>query len=159
MVEYTPAQTPSVSPSGQPTSVLGAHRKLLIAAVVLLAAFGYFAFTAFSSATAYYMTVDEVVALGDDRPAGALQVKGSLAPKSFVREQGSLLARFDLEENGARVRAIYDGVLPDLFFNEHSEIVLGGQFGSSGTFEANRVLVKCPSKYQADDEVPERYIQ
>ena len=158
-MEYTPAQTPSAGPSGQLTSVLGAHRKLLIAAVVLLAAFGYFAFTAFSGATAYYITVDEVVALGDELPAGAFQVKGSLAPKSFVREEGSLLATFELQENGARVQATYDGVLPDLFFNEHSEIVLGGRFGPSGTFEADRVLVKCPSKYQANDEVPERYIQ
>jgi cytochrome c-type biogenesis protein CcmE len=157
-MEYTPANQPEPAPRSQFASALGSHRKLLIAAVVLLVAFGYFGFTAFSSATAYYMTVDEVVALGDKLPSQSFQVKGRLTPASFAREEGTLLAQFTIEENGARLQAAYDGVVPSLFFNEHSEIVLNGQFDLSGLFVANRILVKCPSKYQSIDEVPERYI-
>ena len=119
-MEYTPANQSEPAPRGQFVSALGSHRKLLIAAVVLLVAFGYFGFTAFSSATAYYMTVDEVVALGDKLPSQSFQVKGRLAPASFAREEGTLLAQFTIEENGARLQAAYDGVVPSLFFNEHS---------------------------------------
>ena len=36
--------------------------------------------------------------------------------------------------------------------------MLNGQFDPSGLFVADRILVKCPSKYQSFDEVPERYI-
>ena len=77
------------------------------------------------------------------------QVKGRLVPSSFQREEGTTVAHFTLEENGAQIQASYDGVLPDLFFNEHSEIVLQGELNSSGLFTTERVLVKCPSKYQA----------
>ena len=40
-------------------------------------------------------------------------------------------------------------MLPDLFFNPHSEIVLGGTYGDDGVFIADRVLIKCPSKYES----------
>ena len=40
------------------------------------------------------------------------------------------------------------GVVPDLFFNPHSEIILEGRYGSDEMFQADSILVKCPSKYQ-----------
>jgi cytochrome c-type biogenesis protein CcmE len=130
---------------------------MLIAAIVVLAAFGYFAFTAFESATTYYLTVDEVVEQQTQLLGETFQMKGQLVPASFSRQKGTLLANFRIGENGAEVDAAYEGVLPDLFFSEHSEIVLHGQFEQSGVFTVDRILVKCPSKYQTYDEVPERY--
>jgi len=117
--------------------------------VVLAAVFGYFAFTAFANATLYYLTVDEAVAQRSELVGETFQVKGRLMPDSFVRQEGSTLARFVLQENGAQLQASYDGVLPDLFFNEHSEVVLLGQLEPSGNFLTDQVLVKCPSKYQS----------
>ena len=40
--------------------------------------------------------------------------------------------------------ATYDGVLPDLFFNPHSEIILEGSYNGEGVFQASEILVKCP---------------
>ena len=54
-----------------------------------------------------------------------------------------------LTEGGEEVAATYDGVVPDLFFNPHSELVLAGEYGPSGVLAADAVLVKCPSKYQS----------
>ena len=135
---------------------MGRHRKLLIAAVLLTAVFGYFAFTAFANATLYYLTVDEAVAQRSELEGETFQVKGRLVPQSLVRQEGSTLARFELQENGAQLQASYDGVLPDLFFNEHSEVVLLGQFEPSGHFLTDQVLVKCPSKYQSADQSTEQ---
>lgn len=138
-------------------SLLSRHRRLIIAAVVLLAGFGYFGFVAFQNATAYYLTVDELVARGPSSTPQAIQVKGKLVPDTFVREgNGSTVAHFTLAEGGEELAATYDGVLPDLFFNNHSEIVLLGQYGQSGLFTVDRVLVKCPSKYRSEeyDEPP-----
>ena len=45
------------------------------------------------------------------------------------------------------LEASYEGVLPDLCFNPHSEIILEGSYNSAGVFHANEILVKCPSKY------------
>ena len=145
-MRYTPVELPR-SPAS--TSVLTRGRKLAIIVAIMLAAFGYFSYTAFESAQSFYLTVDELIELGPS-PTQSVQVKGKLLEDSFVREGGtSTLARFLLQENGAQVNATYDGVLPDLFFNPHSEIVLGGTYEDGGLFVADRVYVKCPSKYQS----------
>ncbi len=148
-MQYTPShrnETPETSAS---PSVLTRQWKLLILAAVLIAAFAYFGFTAFQAAASFYVTVDELVA--DAPPPGqSIQVKGTLVEGSFARDSASnTLATFRLEENGAQIPASYNGVLPDLFFNPHSEIVLGGTYQHGGVFTADRVYVKCPSKYQS----------
>ena len=145
-MRYTPVELPR-SPAS--TSVLTRGRKLAIIVAIMLAAFGYFSYTAFESAQSFYLTVDELIELGPP-PTQSVQVKGKLVEDSFVREGGtSTLAHFLLQENGAQVNATYVGVLPDLFFNPHSEIVLGGTYEDGGLFVADRVYVKCPSKYQS----------
>ena len=48
--------------------------------------------------------------------------------------------------------AIHDGILPDLFFNEHSEIILEGSFSQDNVFHSENIIVKCPSKYVAMEE-------
>ena len=145
-MRYTPVELPR-SPAS--TSVLTRGRKLAIIVAIMLAAFGYFSYTAFESAQSFYLTVDELIELGPS-PTQSVQVKGKLLEDSFVREGGtSTLAHFLLQENGAQVNATYDGVLPDLFFNPHSEIVLGGTYEDGVLFVADRVYVKCPSKYQS----------
>ncbi len=146
-MRYTPAEPPR---SPRSASVLTSGRKLAIVAAIMLAAFGYFSYTAFESAQSFYLTVDELVELGPSGADQSVQVKGKLVEDSFAREGGtSTLAHFLLHENGAQVDATYDGVLPDLFFNPHSEIVLGGTYEDGGLFVADRVYVKCPSKYQS----------
>ena len=41
--------------------------------------------------------------------------------------------------------ATCNGVLPNLFFNPHSEIILQGHYGPDRVFQADTILVKCPS--------------
>ena len=48
-------------------------------------------------------------------------------------------------------------LLPDLFFNPHSEIILQGSYGPGQVFEADTILVKCPSKYRSlEDELQQQ---
>ena len=148
-MQYTPSPQPEPKAATGLTKVLTGRRKLIILGTVLLAAFLYFGFTAFQTATSFYVTVDELVDSGASS-SQSIQVKGQLVTESFARESTeNTIASFVLEENGAQLAATYDGVLPDLFFNPHSEIVLGGTYDPAGMFVADRVYVKCPSKYQS----------
>jgi cytochrome c-type biogenesis protein CcmE len=54
--------------------------------------------------------------------------------------------------SGTQLDAEYVGVLPDLFFNPHSEIILEGSYGLEQVFHADSILVKCPSKYKSLQE-------
>ena len=89
-----------------------------------------------------------------------LRVAGALDPDSFRREDGSAESRFAVGDKevdvpglipGSRVlEASYVGVLPDLFFNPHSEIILEGSYNAeNAVFTTDNILVKCPSKYQS----------
>ena len=85
---------------------------------------------------------------------------GALAADTFRRDDGSTLSHFALGDKlpdvpgvspgSPRLQASYVGVLPDLFFNPHSEIILEGHYDAQGqVFATDNILVKCPSKYQS----------
>jgi cytochrome c-type biogenesis protein CcmE len=133
--------------------ILSSNRgKLLVALVVLIGAFGYLAYMAFQSATVYYYTVGELRELGPTPDGRMVRVNGKLVEDSFERIDTSTLAHFSLTDGSDTLSAAHDGILPDLFFNEHSEIILEGSFGQDGVFQSHNVIVKCPSKYVAAEE-------
>ena len=131
-------------------SALSSHRvKMVIGLAILVSALGYFALMAFQSATVYFYTVDEIVALAPTEEGRMVRVSGKLVPDSFVRQDDSIQTTFALTGGDVTLLATHQGVLPDLFFNEHSEIILEGTYHGDGTFESHNVIVKCPSKYIA----------
>lgn len=126
--------------------------KLLIALVVLVGALGYFGFIAFEGATVYYYTVGEMNEVGPTPAGKAIRVSGKLVPETFYRAEGSTTAEFALTDGNMNMSATHQGVLPSLFFNDHSEIILEGTYGPDGTFASENVIVKCPSKYSAVED-------
>ena len=128
-------------------SIAANRGKLLVALVVLVGALGYFAFMAFDGATVYYYSVGEIREQGPTPEGKMVRVSGKLQPESFARADGSVLSEFDLTDGAVSLTAMHQGVLPDLFFNEHSEIILEGSYGIDGVFQSENVIVKCPSKY------------
>ena len=139
----------SVPTSG---SVVANKGKLFISLLVLVGALGYFAFVAFESATVYYYTVGEMNDVGATPEGKMVRVSGKLIPDTFNRSDRSTVAKFALTDGTESLVATHTGVLPDLFFNDHSEIILEGTFGPDGVFASENVIVKCPSKYIAVEE-------
>ena len=137
----------SEAPDGK---ALTAHRvKVGIGLAVLIVAMGYFAFQAFQSATVYYLTVGELSQIGPTEDGRTVRVNGKLVQGSFVREAASTLASFSITDGSVTMAAVHDGIVPDLFFNEHSESILEGSYAVNGVFQSQNVIVKCPSKYVA----------
>ena len=132
--------------SGQ---LFGNRGRLVMVAAVLALALGFLVFTAFPGSVRYYLTVEELVAQQQEMDGKRIRVVGSLVPDSFLRTSGTTHAEFVLTDGDQNLTATYLGVLPDLFFNPHSEIVLEGTFGDGGVFNGDMVIVKCPSKYEA----------
>ena len=146
------SQTLAPLPETQPPDegILSSHRvKMLIAFAVLVGALGYFVFKAFSGAAVYYYTVGEINDIGPSPEGKTVRVSGKLEPESFHRAAGSTLSEFRLTDGSETLAAAHEGVLPDLFFNEHSEIILEGSYDPNGVFKSENIIVKCPSKYVA----------
>ncbi len=82
--------------------------------------------------------------------ATKVQVAGGLVPDSprYLDETSQL--RFVLvDEQGENLTVLYGGVVPGNF-EEATEIVVVGRF-EDGVFAAEKLLTKCPSKYQGLD--------
>ena len=132
--------------------------KSFLVALALLCSLGYFAVVAFQGATVYYFTVSEMKSQPASEDGKLVRVSGKLVPDSFSRDDGATLAHFSLTDGENVMDARHDGILPDLFFNEHSEIVLEGQHIPGHAFDSQNVIVKCPSKYvAATDEDQQSY--
>ena len=153
MAERTFQEDAYALPEPMGESTVRTHRMwLLMAGVVFVMVLGYLGFVAFQSASAYYLTVGELTAKGADAYDKNLRVNGTLVPSSFERDSSGTLIHFSLTDGDETISAVHDGVVPDLFFNEHSEILLEGTYGPEGLFDAEAIIVKCPSKYQALEE-------
>lgn len=140
----------------------GGHRtRLLLLGVVVALAVGYMIYAAFPGNTLYFLTVSEFMGGAEYQDGRVLRVSGKLVPESFHRQGSGTQSRFQLvdSDNAAvpvdfnqKLTASYVGVMPDLFFNPHSEIILEGRYGPEQVFETDSILVKCPSKYQSLEE-------
>ena len=139
-------------PYNSESKIIANRGKFLFAATILFAALGYFAYMAFQGATVYYYTVTEISGQPATIEGRMVRVSGKLNPGSFYRVEGATLAHFSLTDDITEIEAVHDGVLPDLFFNEHSEIILEGTHSPGKEFDSQNVIVKCPSKYVAVED-------
>ena len=136
--------------------------RLVILVLVVALALGYMVYAAFPGNALYFMSVNEFMDKQEAQDGRIVRVSGKLVDGSFLREANSISTSFRLIDEGSglageNLLASYEGVLPDLFFNPHSEIILQGTYGPSEVFEADTILVKCPSKYRSlEDEIEQQ---
>ncbi|MGE0450235.1 MAG: cytochrome c maturation protein CcmE [Vicinamibacterales bacterium] len=136
-----------------------AHRyiKLGITAVVLVLAFSGMLWSTLREGTEYYKHVDEVMTHQDEWQGKHLQLHGFVVTNSILVKPDTLEYRFKVHSNGQVVDATYRGVVPDTFKDrpgEEAEVVLKGQLTEGGFHvDANGIMAKCPSKYEAAKKV------
>ena len=131
--------------------------RFLILGVTVALALGYMIYAAFPGNALYFLTVGEFMDNADAKDGRVIRVSGKLVEGSFQRERNSLSARFQLQDsNGGpesgNLVTTYEGVVPDLFFNPHSELVIQGSYRQDQVFQAETILVKCPSKYRSIED-------
>lgn len=121
--------------------------KLIVASAVLLLAVGYLVLTGMQSTSVYYLTVGELrsQAPSISRP---VRVAGNVAPGSVQKTNGGLGLRFVVEDGSGSFPVVYSGgPVPDIF-GEQVEVVVEGKLQPDGTFNADTLLAKCPSKFE-----------
>ncbi|MCB8816285.1 cytochrome c maturation protein CcmE [Desulfosporosinus shakirovi] len=123
--------------------------KLILALSVLLGAFGYLMVSSFNTSKTYYMTINEVTASADKGTLGKnLKVSGKLVGESVKWEPSKVELRFDMiSEDQKKNYVLYKGVKPDNF-NDGIDVIVDGKYTVEQVFLADKVLTKCPSKYE-----------
>lgn len=119
-------------------------KKFLIGGLIVVLAMGYLGFVGFQRSATYYYSVSEFLGQGSVAYSGNVKVNGQVSPGSV--EQAGRTLRFTLTEGGQSLPVVYQGAVPDTF-KTGVDVVIEGQMGSAGVFQANTILTKCPSKY------------
>lgn len=90
------------------------------------------------------------VSLEDAKRTGAVvQVKGQRVPGTEKFNMDDQVFNFEMtDEKGEKFKVVYDGVKPSNF-EQATEVVAIGRY-DNGIFHAEQLLVKCPSKYEAE---------
>ncbi len=82
---------------------------------------------------------------------GMVQVNGQIADKNYVLKPSEQYLEFNLrDQKGEVMPVVYHGVIPGNF-DQATMVVAIGRY-DAGRFRAENLLVKCPSKYQAEAE-------
>jgi cytochrome c-type biogenesis protein CcmE len=122
-------------------------KKLCTAGILLAAGLGYLAYAGSQQGWVYYVSVDQF-AKDTAQQKHRVRLMGRVGNENLVIEGAQLRARFQVESNGAVLPVSYRGTIPDLF-KAGADVVVEGKLNPAGTFEADVLLTKCASKYDA----------
>jgi cytochrome c-type biogenesis protein CcmE len=118
----------------------------VIVAMVLLVAATAIGVSSFKKSVTPYISFEEA-----RRSHGLVQVNGILADKEYVLKKDEQFLSFRLKDSRGQVLPVeYRGVVPGNF-DQATSIVAIGRYQNQ-QFVAEQLLVKCPSKYQAEAE-------
>jgi cytochrome c-type biogenesis protein CcmE len=116
------------------------------AVVIVLGVIAYLAVSGASATKSYYVTIQELNAMGNKAYTRNLRVAGNVLPGS-IHHSGTN-ADFVLVENANHLRVSYQGEEPPPdTFKDDSQALAIGTYGRDGVFHATQLQAKCASKY------------
>ena len=123
------------------------RRHLLSLGIIIVIVFFAFSAVVFSRSLTPYVSFAEAIEKKE-----TVQVKGYLAGPIAALDGGYGIT-FVLRDDEGTVAAIeYAGIKPDNMEHAESVVVIGRY--EDLKFKAEKILVKCPSKYQAKEDAP-----
>lgn len=104
------------------------------------------------STGAYYLTVSEIREAGPSLVGQRVRASGQVVVGSEEWNPQEITLRFRIQDaNGAELPIVFFGPRPDNF-QRAAEAIVEGQMLADGSFQANDLLLKCPSRYEEDPE-------
>jgi cytochrome c-type biogenesis protein CcmE len=151
------------------------NRTTFIAAgLLVVAAVAYLIISSTGTTAQYFLTVEELQAMGDEVLGRNITVSGAVLGDTIeydamgprvtftianvpgdpeeVEEAGGLaqvLHEATLDLTRPRLDVIYSSVKPDLLQDE-AQAIVRGRMGEDGRFLADELLLKCPTRYEED---------
>jgi cytochrome c-type biogenesis protein CcmE len=120
--------------------------KIGAAVAIILGAIVYLAVTGASATKSYYVTIQELNAMGQKAYTRNLRVAGNVVPGSITHNGTN--ADFVLVENTNKLRVSYQGEEPPPdTFKDNAQALAIGTYGRDGVFHATQLQAKCASKY------------
>lgn len=119
-------------------------QRIVLGGVVIV--FVIFVAFSFQSNISPYTSVSEVIQKEEMRDA---QVNGTIVQNSTKYYQNNNTRIFEVTDGKSKMKVKYTGTLSN-YQEGISAVVIGDYY--AGMFHANKVLLKCPSKYESRGE-------
>jgi cytochrome c-type biogenesis protein CcmE len=151
---------------------MAGRMKFVVAGLLIVAAVAYLIVTSTGSTARYFLTIDELRAMGQDADGRRVTISGAVLgdtidydpsqpmvtftivqvpgdPKEVERAGGlaKVLRDAVTSPEAPRIEVVYEDVKPDLLQHE-SQAIVRGELEPDGRFYADEVLLKCPTKYE-----------
>lgn len=158
----------------QPSQITGNHgrMKFIVGGLLILAAVVYLIVSSTRANAEYFTTVDELHANSASYLGRNLRVSGAVVGDTIQYDPQTLELSFEIahvpgdnaaitaqgglskvlhdavtDPNRERLTVVYHGPRPDLLRDE-AQAIITGSLGADGVFQADELLLKCPTKYQ-----------
>ncbi|HET9690294.1 MAG TPA: cytochrome c maturation protein CcmE [Acidimicrobiales bacterium] len=138
-VAAAPVAGPGVRPRRR---LLASRRRQVVAALVVLGAFGFLAYQGLASASEYFYTADQAVARKAALGASPFRVEGTVEPGITHTADGTA---FSIVANAVRVRVV-DPDQPPQLFKVGIPVVLEGHW-QGDVYAADQIMVKHTANY------------
>ncbi|MBI3794054.1 MAG: cytochrome c maturation protein CcmE [Nitrospinae bacterium] len=126
-----------------------AKKKLLIGALVIVAAVSYLVYAGIQETSVYYLTVTQSSQMLASNKE--FRMEGNVVPGSIKQAPDSLGAEFVITDSAKQAPIKYHGTIPDMF-KDNIKVVVQGKYDKNGVFVAHTLLTSCPSKYEASKQ-------
>jgi len=136
--------------------------QIAIGATVIAALFGWYGATTLeaNASFTYYESLDDFQSAGRKTNGTHTRVHGYVANESIRRDVAAKEVRFKVQNDpphaggppGTTLEVVLASLETPDMFKDGAEVVVEGVLVSNGsqtTFEADKVLAKCPSKFEA----------
>jgi cytochrome c-type biogenesis protein CcmE len=146
--------------------------KFIIGGILILTAVIYLIFSSTKANAEFFMTVDELQAKNTDMMGRNLRISGAVVGNTIKFDPGTQILTFDIanvpgdnatiaaqgglakvlheavvDPTRTRITITYNGPKPDLMRDE-AQAIITGHLGEDGVFQADELLLKCPTKYE-----------
>jgi cytochrome c-type biogenesis protein CcmE len=143
----------------------------IVAGILILAAVIYLVVSSTTSTAQYYLTVEELKALGDQALDRQVTVSGAVLghtiaydpmaprvdftivhipgdPQEIKRAGGldQILQQVKEDPTASRLEVRFEGAKPDMLRDE-AQAIMRGNLLADGSFDAEELRLKCPSRY------------
>ncbi|MFZ5944074.1 MAG: cytochrome c maturation protein CcmE [Bacillota bacterium] len=99
-----------------------------------------------------YLTIEEALAQNQQNGNNKfLQIEGEVVNSSVKYDPKQPLLQFQITDGKNNIGVSYSDVMPDNFTSGYP-VIVEGRFLENTQFTAERLMVKCPSKYEEEDQ-------
>jgi len=121
--------------------------KFLIGGIVVVAVVAVLIVTSFGGSSSAYLTIAQVKSLGADQARDS-RVTGAIVPNSVEWNTSTVHLTFQIQDDTGSLPISYRGPQPDMLVDAVEAVAIGKYDPTTQVFEADELLMKCPSKYE-----------